>query len=303
MNSRLKCNGIGKEYLVWSSEAQAFSWGRVVAEDILSEVVWSQQSEVCFSGQEAAEAPDGVFDAAFLPGRMSITEPGSDAVFFTQAVVLAEFLSVVECDGPAAVSWQPTQQGGQIGGDARSGFGGLAQQQSASRLAFMDDQQKLALFGEAHEVGLPMTRLTASMDAGGAVVNGSPVQYGRFGPASSFPAVPPAVFMTREQAVEGSVERPTAPVNVAIDRFVTDRSASLLPGHSSCDLFRLPALGEAGKDFFAERGKAFQLMGSTARMPAGSEQMSSLRIIAARPLMGRLAVAPEFAANGRNAAT
>jgi hypothetical protein len=67
MNSRLKCNTSTSisEGLVGGQEAEAFSGGVVIALDAGLEFLWGQGGEVGFTGQVAAHAADGVFNAAF----------------------------------------------------------------------------------------------------------------------------------------------------------------------------------------------------------------------------------------------
>jgi hypothetical protein len=54
VNSRLKCNSVFQEYLVWSLEAEAFSGCVVIALEAEGEVVGGQGIEVGVSGQQAA---------------------------------------------------------------------------------------------------------------------------------------------------------------------------------------------------------------------------------------------------------
>src|ERR1039458_492966 len=99
MNSRLKCNTILEEYLIGSFKAQAFSGGIVVLVDEVGQGAFREGIEVGFSGQHTAEAADGVFDAAFLPGRMGVAVPGLDAVLAGEQIMLAELRAVVEGHG------------------------------------------------------------------------------------------------------------------------------------------------------------------------------------------------------------
>ncbi len=88
MNSRLKCNSVFKEYLVGSFEGEALSGVVVVAIQVAIEAVFWQCIEVGLSGQLAPQPANRVFDAALLPRRMSIAEPGLDAEPSTQEIVL-----------------------------------------------------------------------------------------------------------------------------------------------------------------------------------------------------------------------
>ena len=79
MNSRLKCNRVFQEYLVGSFETEAFSGGVVIASEASGEAGCWQGIEVGISGQLAAQTANRVFDAALLPRRMGVAEPGPDA--------------------------------------------------------------------------------------------------------------------------------------------------------------------------------------------------------------------------------
>ena len=84
MNSRLKCNSVFQEYLVGSFEAEAFSGSVVEAFEAAGEVRGGQGIEVGTSGQLTAQTANGVFDAALLPGRVGIAEPGLNAEALAQ---------------------------------------------------------------------------------------------------------------------------------------------------------------------------------------------------------------------------
>ncbi len=79
MNSRLKCNSVFQEYLVGSFETEAFSGGVVVALEADGEAMGWQGIQVGVSGQLAAQTANRVFDAALLPRRVRVAEPGLDA--------------------------------------------------------------------------------------------------------------------------------------------------------------------------------------------------------------------------------
>ena len=67
------------ECLGGSKEVEAFSWGVVVAICGVSDEGVIDGVEVGFARQSAPQASDGIFDAAFLPGRPDIAEEGLDA--------------------------------------------------------------------------------------------------------------------------------------------------------------------------------------------------------------------------------
>src|ERR1700738_2921615 len=49
----------------------------IIGTDQREQAMVRESSQVGFSRQPSAHAPDGVFNAAFLPGRMSIAEKGA----------------------------------------------------------------------------------------------------------------------------------------------------------------------------------------------------------------------------------
>ncbi len=66
--------------------------------------------------------------------------------------------------------------------------------------------------------------------------------------------------------MQGVVERPTAPINVAIDGFVADAVAAGLLCQAPGNLLWRPSLGEALQNFLTKLRLTFQLVGSTAGM-------------------------------------
>lgn len=159
--------------------------------------------EVCFAGQPAPQASDGVFHSAFLPRTMGIAEEGLDAKGFVKPVMLGELVSVVEANGLAYrlrkfAELTSDSPGGEDSfsidrtlNDAEAGF------------AFMENQQPLATSGEQHEVGFPMTRHPAPFDLGRAFGNRSPLFDEAGGAATRAPVTPSCSFMTRQQAMPG----------------------------------------------------------------------------------------------------
>ena len=60
-----------------------------------------QPARVDFSGQQTAEPTDGIFDAAFLPGRVGVAEVGLHVQMGVQLLVVGELGAVIEGDGLA----------------------------------------------------------------------------------------------------------------------------------------------------------------------------------------------------------
>ena len=80
-----------------------------------------QGGQVGFAGQGAAQAADGVLDAAFLPGGVTVTEEGLNADGM-EAVMRGELRPIVEGDGLAAVRWDVSKEVSQGVGDRGGGF-------------------------------------------------------------------------------------------------------------------------------------------------------------------------------------
>src|SRR5665213_429020 len=167
VDSRLKCNGLEfGEYLGWGLEAEAFSGCVVIALSASAQVFVTEAWEDCLAGQMAPQAADGVLDPALLPGRPDIAEIGLDAEFVGQLVVEGELGAVVESDGAA----QRRGDAGELGEQAcHQGFGGFADlsgEQDEAAGALVDEEDRLAVRAEGHEVGLPMSGGAAIGDVG-----------------------------------------------------------------------------------------------------------------------------------------
>src|ERR1700732_1503844 len=65
-----------REGLGRGSEVKAFARSVVVGGDGLTEAAGWELCEVRLAGDEAAQAAEGVLDAAFLPGRVGVAEEG-----------------------------------------------------------------------------------------------------------------------------------------------------------------------------------------------------------------------------------
>ena len=150
-----------------------------------------QGGEVGFTGQVAAHATDGVFDAAILPRLVGVAEEGGEAEGRGEWVMLGELGAVIEGDGRA--------QGGRQRGEpveafehGRSGFMGLAGEAERARGAFVSGQHGLAVFAEEQEIGFPVAGVGAVVGLGRAVVNRHAVlqelDRTASGPAESAPA-------------------------------------------------------------------------------------------------------------------
>jgi hypothetical protein len=154
--------------------------------------------EIGFAGQQASQAPDGVFDAALLPGAVGIAEESLYAEGFVEPVMLGEFVSVIEADGFAYVLWklaELTRDG--VGGENSFSIEGALNDTEAG-FSFVENQQSLARLGEQHEVGFPMSGRPATFDLGGAFGDRAPL-FDEAGGATS--AAPSYFFVARQQAI------------------------------------------------------------------------------------------------------
>ena len=104
-----------------------------------------------------------------------------------------------------------------------------------------------------------------------------------------------------QPTIQRFFERATAPINVAINRFIADPVAGGTLGETSGDLFGRPACGEALQHFPTKFRLPFEFIGSTAGMSAQHQLLGALRIVATRPLLACLAVAHQFTADRRYA--
>ena len=144
MNSRLKCNRVFQEYLVGSFEAEAFSRGVVIALEAEGEAMGGQGIEVGASRQLAGQTTKGVFDAALLPRRVRVAEPGLDAEPSAQQIVFTELRSVIERHGLTHTRGHRFHHGAEIIGDRLRRSRLLPHPQSAPRSAFLRHQQELS---------------------------------------------------------------------------------------------------------------------------------------------------------------
>ncbi|MET4443388.1 hypothetical protein ABIB75_001658, partial [Bradyrhizobium sp. GM2.2] len=88
------------EGLCRGSEVKAFARGVVVGGNGLTEALGWELFKVGLSGDEAAQAADGVLDAALLPRRVRVAEEGLHQEAL-QGKVGGELGAVVEGDGTA----------------------------------------------------------------------------------------------------------------------------------------------------------------------------------------------------------
>ena len=114
--------------LGWGLIAEAFSRSIIIYLDEARKVLLREGRQVGLARQGPAQAADGVLDAAFLPGRVGLTEEGLEAESM-EGVMPREFRPVIEGDRLAPRGGQGRQQGVHGQGDGGGGLpGGGARQ-------------------------------------------------------------------------------------------------------------------------------------------------------------------------------
>ena len=82
--------------------AQAFARRVIIRVNEAMKPVGGQSSQIGLAGQGPAQAADGMFDPALLPGGVRVAEERLDAESM-KVVMAGEFGAIVEGDGLAAV--------------------------------------------------------------------------------------------------------------------------------------------------------------------------------------------------------
>ena len=137
--------------------AEAFPRRIIVYLDQARKVLIREGHQVGLARQGPAQAADGVFDAALLPGRVGLTEEGLEAERM-EGIMPREFRPVIEGDRLAPGGGQGREEGGDGVGDGRGGFAGGAGGDQQAGVALMEGQDGLAVDPEQHQVGLPVAR-------------------------------------------------------------------------------------------------------------------------------------------------
>jgi hypothetical protein len=183
----LKCNTTGSisEGLIGGQEVEALAWGGVVAKDASVDLIGRQVGQVGFTGEVAAHAADGVFDAAFLPRFVSVAEERGEAEALGEQVMFGELGAVVEGEGLAQGRRKRLEEAEEALDDGLRGLVGLAAEAEMTRGALMEDQDGLAVFAEEHEIGFPMAGMGSVVGLRGAIVNRDAVPEVQHGTASA----------------------------------------------------------------------------------------------------------------------
>ena len=214
-----------------------------------------QGRQVGLAGQPAAQAPDGVFDPSFLPGRVGVTAEGFDPEGM-ELVVAGELGTIVEGDRLPPGGGQGPQQSGEGGGNRGGRFAGGPDGEQQAGVAFMYGQHRLAIGAEEHQIGFPMARGLAVGSGGGPFFQGPPVADAGGGAAAPAPAPAPAPLGAGEVVTPGPVRLGAGGLGVdeAIDGLVGDDGLARLPPEPASDLLWRPAVFEAGEHPRTERG-------------------------------------------------
>src|SRR5487761_705376 len=150
VHSRLKCNTGSSisEGFEWGQEVEAFTRGVVVAMDASLEIVRGQRGEIGFTGQVAAQATDGVFDAALLPGFVGVAEEGGNTQALGELVMGGELGAVIEGDGLTQGRRQRCEPLQEVIDDGLGGLIGLAGEAQRARGAFLNQVVRHKVFYE-----------------------------------------------------------------------------------------------------------------------------------------------------------
>jgi hypothetical protein len=239
-------------------EVKAFARGVVVGGDGLAQAAGWQLFEVGVARDEAAHAADGVLDAPFLPGGVGIAEVRLDQEAL-QGKVRCELGAVVEGDGLADRLWQDLEQAYEMVSDAGGELAceGDAEQQAGG--ALMHGQDLLTVFGEHHEVGLPMARGLAIGDLDGAQIQRNTAFDEACGTAAPLAAATALALAARQVAppaeVRGAGE---LGINEAVDALIGDHLAAVLASQPAGDLLGRPAPAKTFQHRTAQAGLPFE---------------------------------------------
>ena len=154
--------------------AEALAGRVVVGLEELGEAGGGERGQIGLARQGAAQAPDGVLDAALLPGRVGVAEEGRDAKGM-ELMMAGELGAIVASDGLAPGGRQGCEEAGQGTGDGGGGFAGRPDREEQAGVAFVEGEDGLAVGAEEHEVGLPVAGRLAVRGDGRAVEEGAAV--------------------------------------------------------------------------------------------------------------------------------
>ena len=284
---------LAREGFGWCCEVKALSRDAVVGADESEEAVIGECGEIGLAGNEAAQATDGVLDAALLPGRVGVTEEGRHGELM-EAAVTGELCTVVEGDRLAKGRRQVGEDGDQLLGDKIRGLVGRPGCEDDSGVAFMNGEDSLAILGEEHEIGFPVAGIVA--------IAGCRRSFGNWNAAVDEACRAAAASATQAALGlgAGEIEAPAIvlgaselSVDEAIDTLMADHRLPGLDRQTAGDLLGRPAASETVENRSAQLGLAFE---AGARPAPGSRLFLGI----ARPVANlTTTVALQFARNGR----
>jgi hypothetical protein len=223
------------------SEVKAFTRCVVVGGHEAAETVCRKGRKVSFARHEATHPADGVLDTSLLPGRVGITEEGIDRQT-VQRAVSGKLGAVVEGDGLAKLFRQAAEQGEEMARDAVSGLAGQADRQQKTRLALVHGQDRLAVFGEHHQVCFPMTAGRAAGYLDRPFCQGN-TAFDEARRSPTLPAPAATLALAAGQVAPPAIVLGTGQLGVdeTVDALVGDYLAPVVPCQPASDLLRRPA--------------------------------------------------------------
>ncbi|MHC2332441.1 hypothetical protein ACVIW0_001730 [Bradyrhizobium sp. USDA 4454] len=254
----LEMQHLSSKGLRWGPEVKAFARGVVVCGDELAEASGWELVEIGFARDEAAHATDGVLDATFLPGGVRIAEEGLHQEAL-QGKVRCELGTVVEGDGLAHLLWQRLEQTHEIACDTGSELAWEADAEQQAGGALVHGQDLLTVFGEHHQIGLPMAGSVAIGDLDGPFIQGNTAFDEACGTSAPL-ATAAALALGAWQIVPPAAVRGASDLGIdeAVDALVGDHLASMLDGQPAGDLFGRPATAKAIQHRAAQDGLPFE---------------------------------------------
>jgi hypothetical protein len=229
------------EDLGWCSPSEAFAWRGIEAVANRPQKSICQRRRAGRAGEVLSKPVVGVFNSAFLPGRLGIAEPAVRADPRLQMRPGREFGATVEGDGLPGLRGQGSEALDQSLHD-RLGLAVFVAQDhdvSADALDQGRDVDLPVLSAEFHQVAFPVPELVSCRDAVGPARQALAVEdTGSVMPSVAAGSPPSTVFG------EVPIERLGAAIpgiGEPIDRLVADPDRMVLETHPAGDLFRRPA--------------------------------------------------------------
>jgi hypothetical protein len=150
--------------------------------------------------------------------------------------------AVIEGDGLPQLLGKRAEQLGEMVSDKLRGFAGKADRQQQTGLAFMDGQDRLAVFGKHHQVGFPVARGAPVTDDGRPFSQANTAFDEGYRAAALAGTAPPLALAVR-QIVAPAIVLGAFDLGIkeAVDALVGDHLASVIFGQPAGDLLWRPA--------------------------------------------------------------